>query len=126
MAARGWGRIINVASVLAERGAAETAAYSASKAGLVGLTRALAAELGPQGVTVNAICPGWTETALAAHSMDRIAARARRPVEAVRAELLARGPQARFLRPEEVASVVAHLTSDEAGVINGQSWILEG
>jgi NAD(P)-dependent dehydrogenase (short-subunit alcohol dehydrogenase family) len=65
MAARGWGRIVNVASAAAERPLAYSAAYSASKAGLVGLTRALSAELGPHGVTVNVICPGGQSWLLA-------------------------------------------------------------
>jgi 3-hydroxybutyrate dehydrogenase len=126
MAARGWGRIINIASATAEKGVAYSAAYSASKAGLVGLTRALATELGPKGVTVNAVCPGWVETAMSAHTIDRTVARTKQSTEAVRAALLAQGPQTRFLRPEEVASAVAYLASDEAAAINGQSWLLAG
>jgi NAD(P)-dependent dehydrogenase (short-subunit alcohol dehydrogenase family) len=124
MVARGWGRIINVSSASAERGVRYAAAYSASKAGLVGLTRALAAELGPQGVTVNAVCPGWVETAMSAHTVDRAAAATKKSTETIRAELLAQGPQARFLRPEEVAGTVAYLASDDASAINGQSWLL--
>ena len=126
MVARGWGRIINVASAAAERCVPYAAAYSASKAGLVGLTRALAAELGPQGVTVNVICPGWVDTTLATHAIDRAAARTKKTSEAVRVEMLSHGPQTRFLKPEEVAGVAAYLASDEAGVINGQSWLLDG
>jgi NAD(P)-dependent dehydrogenase (short-subunit alcohol dehydrogenase family) len=126
MVARRWGRIVNVASAAAERSVLNAAAYSASKAGLVGLTRALAAELGPQGVTVNVICPGWVETALAAQTIDRTATRTKRSTETVRAEILSRGPQSRFLEPDEVAGVAAYLCSDEGGVINGQSWLLEG
>jgi 3-hydroxybutyrate dehydrogenase len=114
MASRGWGRIINVASANVERGLANTAAYSASKAGLVGLTRALAAELGPRGVTVNAVCPGWVETSAASAPLERAASRARRPAETVQS-----------LTPDEVANVVAYLASDEASVINGQSLLLE-
>jgi NAD(P)-dependent dehydrogenase (short-subunit alcohol dehydrogenase family) len=124
MAKRGWGRIVNVASAAAERGLAYAAAYSASKAGLVGLTRALSAELGPQGVTVNAICPAWVETAMAVQSVDRAATRTKRSSEAIRAELLARSGQSRFLEPAEVAGVAAYLVSDEASAINGQSWLL--
>jgi NAD(P)-dependent dehydrogenase (short-subunit alcohol dehydrogenase family) len=126
MVARGWGRIINIASAAAERSVPYAAAYSASKAGLCGLTRALAAELGPQGVTVNVICPGWVETSLASHAIERAVARTKKSTEAIRAELLSHGGQSRFLRPEEVASVAAYLASDEASVINGQSWLLGG
>jgi NAD(P)-dependent dehydrogenase (short-subunit alcohol dehydrogenase family) len=125
MATRGWGRIINVASASAERGVAYTTAYSASKAGLIGLTRALAAELGPRGVTVNAICPGWVETALASHAIERLATKTKRTTDKVRAELLASTPQSRFLAPDEVAGVIAFLASEDAALINGQSWMLD-
>jgi NAD(P)-dependent dehydrogenase (short-subunit alcohol dehydrogenase family) len=126
MAARGWGRIINVASAAAEKPLAYAVAYSASKAGLVGLTRALSAELGPHGVTVNALCPGWVETAMATQTVDRAAARTKKSPDTIRAELLTRSGQSRFLKPDEVAGVAAYLASDEAGAINGQSWLLEG
>jgi NAD(P)-dependent dehydrogenase (short-subunit alcohol dehydrogenase family) len=125
MATRGWGRIVNVASATVDRGLAYTAAYSASKAGLVGLTRALAAELGSRGVTVNAVCPGWVETSLASHAIERAATRTKRSTESVRTEILARGHQIRFLTPDEVAGVVAYLASDEARAVNGQSVIVD-
>jgi NAD(P)-dependent dehydrogenase (short-subunit alcohol dehydrogenase family) len=124
MVARGWGRIVNVSSAAAEHSLAYAAAYSASKAGLCGLTRALSAELGPHGVTVNAICPAWVETAMTTHSVDRAVARTKKSAEAIRGELLARSGQSRFLEPTEVAGVAAYLVSDEARAINGQSWLL--
>jgi 3-hydroxybutyrate dehydrogenase len=117
MASRGWGRIINVASATAERGLAYTAAYSASKSGLVGLSRALAAELGPRGVTVNAVCPGAVETSQASAVLEKAATRGRKGAE--------RSEPLRTITPEEVANVVAYLASDEASVINGQSLLLE-
>jgi NAD(P)-dependent dehydrogenase (short-subunit alcohol dehydrogenase family) len=126
MVTRGWGRIVNVASAAAERSLAYASAYSASKAGLVGLTRALSAELGPHGVTVNVLCPGWVETAMAAHAVDRAVARTKKSAESVRAEMLSRGGQSRFLTAEEVAGAAAYLVSDEASAINGQSWLLGG
>jgi NAD(P)-dependent dehydrogenase (short-subunit alcohol dehydrogenase family) len=125
MASRGWGRIVNLASATVERGVAYSVAYSASKSGLIGLTRALAAELGPRGVTVNAVCPGWVETSLAAAAIERSATRTKRSPATVRAEVLARGQQTRFLTPLEVAGVVAYLASEEAGVVNGQSWVID-
>jgi 3-hydroxybutyrate dehydrogenase len=125
MASRGWGRIVNVASATVDRGLAYTAAYSASKAGLVGLTRALAAELGPRGVTVNAVCPGWVETSLASQAIEKAATRTKRSTESVRAEMLARGQQNKFLTPDEVAGVVAYLASDEARAVNGQSLVVD-
>jgi NAD(P)-dependent dehydrogenase (short-subunit alcohol dehydrogenase family) len=125
MATRGWGRIVNVASATVDRGLAYTAAYSASKAGLVGLTRALAAELGPRGVTVNAVCPGWVETSLASQAIERAATHTKRTTEAVRTEVLARGHQTKFLSPDEVAGVVAYLASDEARAVNGQSLVVD-
>jgi NAD(P)-dependent dehydrogenase (short-subunit alcohol dehydrogenase family) len=124
MVTRGWGRIVNIASAAAERSLLYSAAYSASKAGLVGLTRALSAELGPHGVTVNAICPAWVETAMTAQTIERAVARTKKSPDAIRAELLSRGGQSRFLEPEEVAGVAAYLVSKEASAINGQSWLL--
>jgi len=110
-----WGRIVNVASVAALRGNAGQAAYAASKAGLVGMTRALAREVGGRGITVNAGCPGFVDTRIA---------------EATRQELRARyiemTPAGRFGTPEEVAAVIAFLAGPETSYVNGAVIAVDG
>ena len=120
-AMRSPGRLVAVGSVLGRLGAPDAAAYCASKAGLEGLVRALAVELGPRDITVNAVCPGWTDTALAAASLARTAARRGvSPADAER-DALARVPLGRFIEPDEVARVVAFLCSGDAAAITGQA-----
>ena len=105
-----WGRIVNVASAAALRGNAGQAAYSASKAGLVGLTKSLAREVGGRGITVNAVCPGFVDT---------------RMTEG-RQRYLEMPPAGRFGTPEEVASVIAFLAGPEAGYVNGAVVSVDG
>jgi len=123
MLERSWGRIINVSSVLGKIGTPFTTAYSASKAGLLGLTRALAWELGRTGITVNAICPGLVETAM---TRETIPARVRLfgapSVEAMRERMLQAIPQKRMLEPEEIAPLAVYLASPEAGAVTGQAF----
>jgi len=121
MASRGKGRIINVASVAGLKGYPYLAAYCASKHGLVGLTRALAAEYADKGVTVNAICPGYVDSPLLTSSIANIVEKTGRSLEDVRAELEAQNPQNRFLEAGEVASLAVFLATDEARGINGQA-----
>ena len=121
MASRGNGRIINVASVAGLKGYAYLAAYCASKHGLVGLTRALAAEYADKGVTVNAICPGYVESPLLTHSIQNIVDKTGRDIEEVRQELADRNPQRRFLDAEEIAAMCVFLASEEARGVNGQA-----
>lgn len=111
MLAQGGGSIVNVASRLGQMGIAETAAYSAAKAGLVGLTRALAREFGPRGVRVNAVAPGFTVTAMTADLADTDAGRAR----------LRDMPLGRFGRADEVAQSVIFLLSDASSLYLGQT-----
>lgn len=126
MASRGRGRIINVASVAGLKGYPYLAAYCASKHGLIGLTRALAAEYGGQGVTVNAICPGYVEGSMLNQSIQNIVDKTGRTADEVRHELESQSPQGRFFEPAEVAAMAVFLASEEAKGVNGQAMTICG
>jgi 2-hydroxycyclohexanecarboxyl-CoA dehydrogenase len=117
----GWGRIVNIASTAGLAGYAYVAAYCAAKHGVVGLTRALALELASKGITVNAICPGYTETELLHNSIANVIAKTGRSETDVRAGFSAGNPQGRIVQPEEVADTVLWLCSAASASINGQS-----
>lgn len=121
MASRGRGRIINIASVAGLKGYPYLAAYCASKHGLVGLTRALAAEYADKGVTVNAICPGYVESPLLTASVQNIVEKTGRVVDEVRQDLMDMSPQHRFFEADEVAQLALFLSSDGARGMNGQA-----
>jgi NAD(P)-dependent dehydrogenase (short-subunit alcohol dehydrogenase family) len=122
----GWGRIVNVASTAGLTGYRYVAAYCAAKHGLVGLTRALALELAAKGVTVNAVCPGYTETSIVQDAVANIVRMTGRSADQARAELAAGNPQGRLVQPDEVAHAVAMLCMPLASAINGQAIAVAG
>jgi NAD(P)-dependent dehydrogenase (short-subunit alcohol dehydrogenase family) len=126
MREREAGAIVSVASTAGLAGTPYTAAYSASKHALVGLTRALASELASTGVRVNAVCPTFVRTEMTARSVDNIVQRTGRSQTEAEAALAAASPLGRLLEPDEVAEAVVFLTSPAAAGINGQSLVIDG
>lgn len=122
----GWGRVINVASIAARVGAAYITAYAASKHALLGLTRAVAAEVAARGVTVNAVCPGYVDTEMSDRSAAFISVRTGRDETTARKILEGFSPQKRLMTAEEVASLATYLCSEAARGINGQGIVLDG
>ena len=126
MVKRGWGRLVNIASNAGVSGYRYTAAYCASKHGLVGMTRALAIDLGLTGVTSNAVCPGWVATDMAEEAVTRIADKTGRSLREAKKVLASMSPQQRFIEPSEIAAVVGMLCSEGARGINGQAIVVDG
>lgn len=126
MLERGWGRIINVASIAGKTGAPYISAYAASKHGVLGLTRCLALEVARQGVTVNAICPGYVSTEMTANGIENIVEKTGRSATEALKMLERMSPQNRLVTPEEVAALAVLLASDEGRGINGQAINVDG
>jgi NAD(P)-dependent dehydrogenase (short-subunit alcohol dehydrogenase family) len=120
------GRIITIASTAGLKGYAYAVAYSAAKHGAIGFTRALAVELAKTSITVNAVCPGFTDTDLVARSIEAIAATSGRSPDQARADLVRFNPQGRLIAPEEVADTVLWLCLPESRSITGQAIAVAG
>lgn len=119
MLARRSGRVVNVASTAGLKGYAYTAAYTATKHAVVGMTRALALETARTGVTVNAVCPGFADTDIARDAVAGIVAKTGRSEAEARAELAKFNPMGRLIAPAEVAAAVLYLVGEEAGALTG-------
>ncbi|MCF8179022.1 MAG: SDR family oxidoreductase [Sulfuritalea sp.] len=126
MTSAGWGRIVNIASTAGLVGYAYVSAYCAAKHGVIGLTRALALEYAAKGITVNAVCPGYTETDIVKGAVANIVAKTGRSEDEARTELASGNPMRRLVTPQEVADAVLWMCGEAAASINGQSIAVAG
>ena len=121
-----WGRVVNIASTAGLIGFAYVTAYCAAKHGVIGLTRALAVEVAAKGVTVNAVCLGYTATDMFEQTRVEHRREDGRTREQAASDLLARNPQRRLVLPEEVANTVAWLCVPESEAVTGQAITVTG
>lgn len=126
MIERGWGRVINIASIAGKTGAPYVAAYSASKHGVLGLTRSVALEVATKGITVNAICPGYVDTEMTTRGVENITKKTRLSAEEAMDSIRKMSPQNRIIEPEEIAALALLLASEDGRGINGQAINIDG
>jgi 3-hydroxybutyrate dehydrogenase len=126
MIERGWGRIVNIASIAGKTGAPYIAAYSASKHGVLGLTRSAALEVASKGITVNAICPGYVDTEMTTRGIENITKKTGLSADQAMESIRKMSPQNRIIEPEEVAALALLLASEEGRGINGQAINVDG
>lgn len=126
MIERGWGRVINIASIAGKTGAPYITAYSASKHGVLGMTRSIALEVAAKGVTVNAICPGYVDTDMTTRGIENVIAKTGRSADQALEAIMKMSPQNRLVTVEEVAALALLLASEEGRSINGQAINIDG